>query len=638
MASEGLTPDFEQFFVNSLDLMAIADGEGYFRLVNPAFSQALGWTMQDLLEQPFMSFVHPDDVELTTHTYEDQAAGGAVEKIENRYLCRDGSYRWLEWSATALDDGLLYANARDITVRKELEAELQESEAMNRSVLETAYTAIITIDESGLVESFNPSAERTFDYAAEEVIGRNVRMLMPEPYQGEHDQYLARYLETGERKIIGIGRELEGRRKDGAVFPIELTISEVRTSTRRMFAGFMRDITERRAAAFAIEEARAAAVEANLAKSHFLSRMSHELRTPLNSVLGFAQILEMHLASKDDLENARNIYKAGQHLLELINEVLDISRIESGTMTVSLEPVPLEVLVRDCLHLVSPQAAERGIQIIDHDGRGRHVRGDHQRIKQVLLNLLSNAIKFNRDFGSVTVSCDAREGWARVSIADTGPGIAAELQERLFVPFDRLGADGVEGTGLGLVLSQRLVEAMGGKLGVDSTPGEGSTFWFELPIGADEKAADDREWSHEDVPTAAIHRATLLYIEDNLANVHLIEQLLRSRPEIRLLSALQGSLGIELAVQHRPDLILLDVHLPDIPGLDVFQRLRSDARTAAIPVVVVSADATKDQIRRFRDAGADDYVTKPIDMRRLLLLLDEFLGTSSIAPEVEPEE
>src|ERR1019366_4294890 len=359
MASEGLTPDFEQFFVNSLDLMAIADGEGYFRLVNPAFSQALGWTMQDLLEQPFMSFVHPDDVELTTHTYEDQAAGGAVEKIENRYLCRDGSYRWLEWSATALDDGLLYANARDITVRKELEAELQESEAMNRSVLETAYTAIITIDESGLVESFNPSAERTFDYAAEEVIGRNVRMLMPEPYQGEHDQYLARYLETGERKIIGIGRELEGRRKDGAVFPIELTISEVRTSTRRMFAGFMRDITERRAAAFAIEEARAAAVEANLAKSHFLSRMSHELRTPLNSVLGFAQILEMHLASKDDLENDRNIYKAGQHLLELINEVLDISRIESGTMTVSLEPVPLEVLVRDCLHLVSPQAAER---------------------------------------------------------------------------------------------------------------------------------------------------------------------------------------------------------------------------------------------------------------------------------------
>ena len=394
-----------------------------------------------------------------------------------------------------------------------------------------------------------------------------------------------------------------------------------------------RDISESVGAREALQAAKAEAERANRAKSEFLSRMSHELRTPLNSVIGFAQILEMNLPGHEEQESIRFIYKAGRHLLDLIDEILDISRIETGTLTVSLEPVSLGLLVRECLELVSPQAGERGIELIDASGPDRHVRGDQQRLKQVLLNLLSNAIKFNRDAGRVTLESQARDGWVRVAVTDTGPGISPALVDRLFVPFDRLNAAaaGIEGTGLGLALSQQLVQTMGGTLGVESTPGEGSTFWFELPAGVEEVQANAR------VSAPAARRppkpasATLLYVEDNLANFRLIEQLLQHRPGVRLLSALQGSLGLELAVQHQPDLVLLDSHLPDLPGQLVLQRLRADPRTAAIPVVVVSADATQSQIRSFREAGAADYLTKPLDLHRLLTLLDHYLAQPETA-------
>ncbi len=383
------------------------------------------------------------------------------------------------------------------------------------------------------------------------------------------------------------------------------------------------------------EQAQERADCANRAKSEFLSRMSHELRTPLNSILGFGQLLEM-----DDLTPARreavtHILKGGRHLLGLINEVLDISRIEAGRMSLSPEPVSVGALIRECMELVSPLAAERHVHLLGaaaDDAREVFVTADLQRLKQILLNLLSNAIKFNRQEG--TVRCCVQEAPGarmRIKVSDTGPGIPPDRMERLFVPFERLGAEqtGVEGSGLGLALSRHLAEVMGGALGVESEVGTGSAFWVELPLA--EPLHQRLERAGVPLPAPADLRDSarpriVLYIEDNLPNVKLIGHLMANRPEVRLVPAMQGRLGLELAREHRPHLILLDLHLPDIPGDDVLRQLQERPETRGIPVVVVSADATPARIKRLIEAGAREYLTKPLDVRRLLGVLDSYLG------------
>jgi signal transduction histidine kinase/CheY-like chemotaxis protein len=386
-------------------------------------------------------------------------------------------------------------------------------------------------------------------------------------------------------------------------------------------------LARERGAASNAELAREAAERANKAKNEFLSSMSHELRTPLNAILGFGQLLQTAPLSEDDHDSADHIVKAGRHLLELINEVLDLSRIESGRLTLSPEAVRVDELVRETTDLMRPTAARRGIAVTLHPSHDDvHVHADRQRIKQVLLNLLSNAIKYNREGGEVDVRSE-RVGTERfrVSVNDTGPGIAPTRMPALFEPFERLGAEesAVEGTGLGLALARRLVEAMGGAIGVDSTEGKGSTFWVELAVTESPVAAFERAnggavpW----VPAAGAER-TLLLIEDNLSNLRLVERILKARPGVGLLSAMQGGLGLELARQHRPDLILLDLHLPDIPGDEVLHRLRADPATREIPIVVVSADATEGRIRRLREAGATAYLTKPLEVAELLELVD----------------
>jgi CheY-like chemotaxis protein len=353
------------------------------------------------------------------------------------------------------------------------------------------------------------------------------------------------------------------------------------------------------------------------------------LRTPLNSVLGFAQILQMEMSSSEELELIGYIVKSGGYLLELINEVLDISRVESGSIAVELEVVNSTELIRQCVEMVSAQALEFGVTIVDNCDGDFYVRADFQRLKQVLVNLLSNAIKYNFAGGTVTLDCDEADGRMRLSVTDTGPGVAEQLHDRLFAPFDRLDAEsrGIEGTGLGLALSKGLMEAIGGALGVESTPGTGSTFWLELPTVAPAPSSEISGSSEAPAgpATGDAPLATLLYIEDNIGNVRLIERLLSHRPNVRLLTSLQGSLGVDLAQLHRPDLILLDVHLPDLPGIDVLEKLQGDERTSSIPVIMLSADASQEQIRRFTDAGAKDYLTKPLDLEYFLTLLDSYL-------------
>ncbi len=376
-------------------------------------------------------------------------------------------------------------------------------------------------------------------------------------------------------------------------------------------------------------DAQRLAEDANRAKSEFLSRMSHELRTPLNAVLGFGQLLETDDLSGSQRDAVDHILKGGRHLLDLINEVLDISRIEAGELSLSPEPVLAAELVGDAVDLMRPLADQRGIQlVVDSSGVcDCYVFADRQRAKQVLLNLLSNAIKYNRPRGSVAVACEQSEATRlRIRVTDTGTGIPAERLGQLFIPFERLGAEHTreEGTGIGLALSKRLAEAMGGTLTAASTLGQGSTFTVELPrVEGPVERYERLNGGTRPVAEPAARGQVVLHIEDNLSNLTLVERVLAQRPGVEVVAAMHGRLGLELAREHHPVLVLLDLHLPDLGGEQVLQRLRDDPATASIPVVIVSADATPGQIQRLLSAGAAGYLTKPIDVRELLRLVDE---------------
>ena len=553
---------------------------------------------------------------------------GPVESADGRYFGRIWSFR-------------------DITERKQAELETQRREEHFRSLLENGTDVIAITDHDGVLRYASPSIDRVLGYPPEQVIGANVMGLL---HPDDRGATVALLRSMADPAPLARPAELRFRHANGEWRFMEAIGKPMVIGGR--LEGLVvnaRDVTQRRRAEEALqlairsaEEAREAADRANRAKSEFLSRMSHELRTPMNSILGFAQLLGRRELEPDQRKAIDHILRAGRHLLNLINEVLDIARIEANRQPFSIEPVRLRLAIGEALSLIRPLATQRDC-LIDAHGLDRsllaepHVRADRQRLTQVLLNLLSNAVKYNVPGGRITVWWEPIEpdaagepaGFA-VHVRDTGPGIAADPLDRLFTPFERLGAEqtDVEGTGLGLALSKRLVEAMGGRLGVQSELGRGSTFTVELP----------RAESPSDSVAPAVRRAagaadaeraaTLLYIEDNLANLSLIETVLASRPAIRLISALQGQLGLDLAWEHRPDLILLDLHLPDITGDEVLRRLRADHRTASTPVLIISADATPGRTERLVAQGADAYLTKPLDVDDFLDAVDSLLARS----------
>jgi CheY-like chemotaxis protein len=356
----------------------------------------------------------------------------------------------------------------------------------------------------------------------------------------------------------------------------------------------------------------------------------------LNAILGFGQLLELSELGPEDRESVDRIMTAGRHLLRLINEVLDIAGIETGRRTVSREPVSIGEVAFEALDMVGGLAATRDIEICASlEGcDDRYVWADRQRLQQVLLNLLSNAIKYNRPGGAVTLACTPSGAETlRLAVTDTGPGIPPEGVAKLFVPFERLGAaeTGIEGTGLGLALSKIFVDSMGGSIGVESTVGQGTTFWLDLSVAAAPgEAASRPEASSGEIALEECGERTVLYIEDNLSNVELVERLLRRFPSFQLLSATRGEQGVQLARERLPDLILLDLHLPDIWGDEVLRRLRADPATHDIPVVMLSADATGDQVRRLLAAGARSYLTKPLDCQELLRTIHACFQTGDL--------
>jgi PAS domain S-box-containing protein len=642
---------FRALIENAHDITIILDPLGAMKYQSPSFSRLLGWERGEMAGRSAWELIHADDVSRVVRTMSAiLAEPGTSRTVEYRIRHRDGEWRTVEAIGRTLfpgtGEGGLVANLRDVTERQRAEQALQEREEHFRRLIENAHDITCILDADGTMSYLSPSILRVLGYPPEELVGRNafelthpddaagvagaIRSVTAEPGSTAVAEYRFRHADGSWRHLEAVGRMVvDGDPSSG-------------------FVSNIRDVTERkhaeealREATLAAEKARADAERANLAKSEFLSRMSHELRTPMNSILGFGQVLARAEPRADQQKHVQHILKAGRHLLRLINEVLEIARIEAGRQSFSLEPVHVGTVMQEAVGIVRPLAEQNGIEVEEGESTGRDgfVHADRQRLTQVLLNLLSNGIKYNRPGGRVRLTCAAGpagedgEGRVWLRVEDGGHGIPESRLHQLFTPFARLGAEQteVEGTGLGLALSLRLAEAMGGTLELERTGPEGSVFRLGLRPAADPVRRAEDAGLPAPAEEGEHGTATLLYVEDNLANLSLVETFLQMRPGWKLVPALQGRFGVELAREHRPDLVLLDLHLPDIPGEEVLRRLRADPRTAGIPVVVISADATRDSLDRLRTAGADAYLTKPLD-------LDDFLSTleAHLPPPPDP--
>jgi two-component system sensor histidine kinase/response regulator len=541
-------------------------------------------------------------------------------------------WRTLEHVAWVIfeDIFLVISCLRSVREMRSIANRTAELEVSERNFRETFEEAPIGMAVVGLNENFlhaNTRLCQLLGYSDQELTKLNTEEITF-PDDIDEGRQLAKSLLDGTARYTGEKRYIQ---KNKEVLWVSRTASVIRDKDDqpRHFLIMVEDITQRKKAAAALQQAKDEAERANNAKSEFLSRMSHELRTPLNAILGFSQVLERQELPLIQRERVGHIFRAGQHLLSLINEVLEIARIETGKIQLSVEPVCVGDALSEVLDIIRPLASQRRIQIERNDfvSTETNILADRQRLKQVLLNILSNAVKYNSDGERIVVTLEQRTANLRVTVADNGPGIPADKRNRLFGAFDRLGAENTatQGTGLGLALSKRLTEAMGGRIG-ENQPEKGASFWIEFPI-----VESPRERLASTGRTAAIvpfgingaHPKTLLYIEDNVSNLTLIEHLLGEQQPIKLISAMQGLLGVELAIRHRPDAILLDLHLPDVSGAEVLARLKADARTCSIPVVILSADATKSQVDRLLAAGASDYLTKPLDIDRFLKIIEQ---------------
>ena len=641
--------------LNSIgDAVIATDAGGRVTRLNPLAERLTGWSFAEAAGRPVeevFRIVNQETREPSTVPVMATLAHGIVQGLANHtiVIARNGSECAIADSCAPIRDreGSVIGAVlvfRDVTSEHAIQRALADSAARIAAILNTVADGIITIDaDSGTLVNTNAATERMFGYAAAEIVGNNLQLLIPAFSGGDRNAFIEYCRQVEPTPDLAAAPEIEGRRKDGSLFQLKIAASEMNLAGKHYYIGVLRDNTARQR----IEAERNLALEtasrANSAKTDFLSAMSHELRTPLNAILGFAQLMESaapppSLTQKQGLDQ---ILKAGWYLLELINEILDLTLIESGKATLSHEAVSATEVLRECRAMIEPQARERGIELRFGDLELAHfVVADRTRVKQVLINLLSNAIKYNRQHGTVSVECTAlRPGRLRISIRDTGHGLTPAQVGQLFQPFNRLGQESGmrQGTGIGLVVTKRLIELMGGMIGVESSVGVGSLFWFELTLTDAPKLAEAGAAGHSVMarPPAlnGAARRTLLYVEDNPANLALVEQLITRRPDLALISAVDGILGIEAARRHQPALILMDINLPGIDGFEAMRLLRADAQTATIPIIALSANAMPRDVLRGVAAGFAAYLTKPIKVDQFMAALDAALAAGSPQPE-----
>ncbi len=632
------------------------------RYVSPRYEELTGHPPDEAAAHTWLwsNLIHPDDREWVMAAARRANERDEPSTLKYRIIARDGSELWVRDEAVVTErdaegractwQGVLAdvtaAHRAEDEIRR-LNAGLEERVAERTAELETtserlreantylsevlASTSVILFRGRGLdlvPKYVSPSVEQVLGFSPQEVLatpGFWVERLRPD----DRERIVAAVREAMEQGRPDLTFEHPMITRDGRERSMSSALHfETGADGAWQVTGTSFDITERRRAEDDLRRAKEEAERANRAKSEFLSSMSHELRTPLNAVLGFAQLLERSALSPDDRDSVTQVLRAGRALLAMIDSVLDLARVESGPLTLSIEPVSVEELIHETVDLVRPVAAGRGIRLVTPADAERPpwVLADRIRIKQVILNLLRNAVTYNRDDGSVTIAYHVAAGdRLRLSVTDTGPGIPAERQATLFTILDRrIGSDRKPGgLGVGLALSARLIEAMNGSISVESEVGAGSTFSIELPLAA-EPAVGSGERSEPG--TGAHAGATVVYVEDNLTNLKLVERILDVRPGTRVLAAMQGSLGLDLARQHHPDLVLLDLHLPDMPGEEVLRLLQGDPATCDIPVIVLSSALGNGTGRRFLDLGAKAYFAKPIDVAAFLAAVDGVLA------------
>jgi PAS domain S-box-containing protein len=632
---------------------AIADLQGLLIYVNPAFAAMHGYRVDEMLGMSLTRLHHEKHLPYVLGMVGKIQTEGGFSMEEVPHMRKDGGLFPTFMSAKLIFDGhgrpsYMSATVIDITEKKAQEREIVKL----KLAIEQSPVAIVITDLDANIEYTSPAFTEITGFSVDDVIGENCRMLRSG--ETEVDVYKEMW-DTIQAGDVWQG-EWKNRKKNGELYWESISITPVLNDDGEIsnYLAIKQDISERKRAELEIldlntnleekiairtvelDAARIEAEKANAAKSEFLSRMSHELRTPMNSILGFAQLLEMGQISATQLKSVTHILRSGKHLLQLINEVLDISRIEAGRISLSLEPVELRGLYNELIDSVSPYALSRSIAMeCTMDVPEIHVLADRQRLKQVMINLINNAIKYNHDGGSVRVSATLRQADAkgnvmvRLCVTDTGIGIHENDIPKLFTPFERIGAERseTEGTGLGLTVVKKLVAVMDGLVGMESTLGQGSTFWVELPYCQSplRNAYQNGDLEHTQI-ISETSGGTILYIEDNVSNIELVEQiLLTSRPNIRLVTNMYGKQTVQLAIQNKPILILLDLNLPDMHGADVLSALKATPETASIPVLIISADAMPRQLENMRLSGAEGYLTKPLEIPLFLEEIDRYI-------------
>ena len=650
---------------NSANFSSIAtDAKGVIQIFNVGAERMLGYAAADVMNkitpadisdpQEVINRAQALSLELGTTILPGfealvfKASRGIEDIYELTYIRQDGSRFPAIVSVTALrgDDGGIIGYlliGTDNTARKQIEEErkklnqrLRDQQFYTRSLIEANMDAILTTDPQGIITDVNKQMEALTSCTRDELIGAPFKNCFTDPERAEAGITLV----LSEKKVTNY--ELTARARDGNETVVSYNATTFYDRERNLQGVFAaaRDVTERKRFELALQEtnveletAKSAAEKANLAKSDFLSSMSHELRSPLNAILGFAQLMEMSTPPPTPSQAGRisQILQAGWHLLNLINEILDLAVIEAGKVSLSIEPVSLDDVLLECEAMMETQAEKRRIKMtFPLFGQSGSVLADRTRLKQIVINLLSNAIKYNKDDGTVEVKCvKVMRGRIRISVRDTGSGIPPEKMAQMFQPFNRLGKEAgtIAGTGIGLVVTKQLAELMGGVIGVESVAGEGSVFWIELDsvlassLAPEEVASAVTQFERRD----SIRVRTVLYVEDNPANMTLVEQLIAGRPDLRLLTAVNGTLGIAAAKASLPDVILMDTNLPGISGIDALKILRDDPITAHIPVIALSANAMMRDIKLGIDIGFNRYLTKPIKVKEFFEALDSVL-------------